>query len=63
MIETLLENLKDSNIVHVNMLRGIIARITMRQCAHVHGAAMVEWFNRAVDREPLPEPHSERTAP
>lgn len=32
--------------VHVAMLRGQIAPITMAQCAHIHGDKMMEAFNR-----------------
>ena len=52
--DVLAVKLQDPTIVHVNMLRGIIAPITMRQCAHVHGAEMVEWLNRVEALEPPP---------
>jgi hypothetical protein len=32
--------------VHAAMLRGAIATISMRQCAHVHGEATMKEFNR-----------------
>jgi hypothetical protein len=38
--------LSDPVKVHVNMLRGIIAPITMEQCAHVHGEAAVVEYQR-----------------
>lgn len=50
--------LKDPAVVHVNMLRGIIAPISMEQCAHVHGAEMVERWRAfeeyRLDKEPAP---------
>jgi hypothetical protein len=48
------QSLKDPSAVHVNMLRGIIAPITMRQCAHVYGRVMVEWLNRVEEWESMP---------
>lgn len=32
------DRLKDPAVVHANMLRGTIAKISMDQCAHTHGA-------------------------
>jgi len=40
------EGLQDPDTVHVAMLRGTIAMISMRQCAHLHGDKMMEAFNR-----------------
>lgn len=43
----IVESLKDPVTVHVNMLRGTIAPITVRQAAHIAGDRMVEWLNGA----------------
>lgn len=42
--KALVEKLRDPVAVHVNMLRGIIAPITMLQCAHVIGNGEVERY-------------------
>ncbi len=44
--ETLKRSLQDPEAVHVAMLRGTIARISMRQCAHLYGDRVMEAFNR-----------------
>lgn len=40
-IEDVKDQLRDPRVVYVNMLRRIIAPITMEQCAHIHGQDMV----------------------
>jgi hypothetical protein len=37
-----LEKLKDPTAVHLNMLRGTVARISMANCAHTHGVQFNE---------------------
>lgn len=40
-----LAKLQDPVAVHANMLRGEIAKISMTQCAHLHGPATVEQWH------------------
>jgi len=58
--DEMLRALADPVVVHANMLRCNIAAITMRQCAHVWGERMVDWLNRAEEREPIP-PHGPKS--
>jgi hypothetical protein len=46
-LETVERSLLSNDAVHVAMLRGTIARISMSQCAHTWGEKMVEDWNRA----------------
>jgi hypothetical protein len=46
-----LEKLKDPAAVHLNMLKGTIAKISMMQCAHIHGMAEMERWNRMLRLE------------
>lgn len=43
--------LHDPNSVHIAMIRGDIAKISMRQCAHVHGEKTVELWNTLAQEE------------
>lgn len=43
------EMLKDPAVVHANMLRGTIAKISMLQCAHTHGEAAVAEYQRVTE--------------
>lgn len=43
--------LQDPHAVHYQMLRGLIARISMIDCAHLHGAAMVERWHQFCEWE------------
>lgn len=42
----MIPGLDTPELVHVAMLRGTIATISLRQCAHVHGDKVMEQFNR-----------------
>ena len=39
--ERVMAKLADPAAVHINMLSGRIAKISMEQCAHIHGEEMV----------------------
>ena len=45
-IEAEMAKLSDSNSVHVSMLTGRIAKISMLQCAHTHGEEMVAFWKK-----------------
>lgn len=51
----LLRQLQDPAVVHANMLRGIIAPISIRQAAHIAGETWVTWLNEAEARLPPPK--------
>lgn len=41
--EMMLEKLSRPEAVHLNMLRGTIAKISLEQCAHAHGIDVDKW--------------------